>query len=82
MTADVTRQEFEDSINREEAPLMAIWIAMEEQAPETSSKLRSIRTNGVIQFVWKTAPSVKDVRAIEKVMSKFPWVWNASFFYA
>jgi hypothetical protein len=82
MTSEVTRQDFVDATNREEAPLMAIWIAMEEQAPETSSKLRSIRSNGVIQFAWKSAPSVRDMRAIEKVMSKFPWVWNTSPFYA
>lgn len=77
----VTRQRFVETVPREEAPLMVVLAVMEEHAPETSAKLLSIRTDGVIQFVWKTTPDPDDMSAVEKVMARFPWVWNTSPFF-
>ena len=50
MITVVTRQEFEDALDKDAIPLMAVWIALDGQAPQTCAKRRSIRKNCVIQF--------------------------------
>ena len=82
MITELTRQEFEDALEKEKVELLVVWNALEGNAPQTCGKLRSIRTNGVIRFVWETPPSDKDIQAIQEVMEDFPWVWNSTPFFA